>query len=142
MPTYDASITVAAPCESVWRVLSVVVNWPEWLSTVNGVEPLDGAPLKVGSRYIVDQPKLRPVTWVVTELEPPRRFVWQAQSPGLLMVADHTIEEGSAGKSRVTLRFSFNGLLGAPVGWLFRSVTQQYLAQEVASLKLKVEGQP
>jgi hypothetical protein len=56
------------------------------------------------------------------------------------MVADHTIEEGSPGKSHVILRFSFTGLLGAPIGWLFRSVTERYLAQEVASLKLKLEG--
>ena len=87
------------------------------------------------------QPKLRPATWVVTELEPPRRFVWQARSPGLVMIAAHTIEEISAGKSHVTLRFSFTGLLGTPVGWIFGSVTRRCLAQEMASLKLRVERQ-
>jgi len=141
MPAYSAFISIAAPRESVWRVLAAVVAWPEWLPTVSSVQPLDGKPLKIGARYTVHQPKLRPATWVVTELEPPRCFVWQARSPGLLMIAVHTIEEAPAGGSRVVLRFSFAGVLGAPLGWLFRSTTERYLAQEVASLKLMVEGQ-
>ena len=86
------------------------------------------------------QPKLRPATWVVTELKLLRRFVWQARSPGLLMVAEHIIEEASAGTSRVTLRFSFSGLFGALIGSFFGFITESYLAQEVASLKSKVEA--
>jgi len=140
MQSFDATISVAAAREPVWRVLSDVAAWPEWLPTVTSVEPLDGSPLEVGLRYTVRQPKLRPVTWVVTELEPPRRFVWQARSPGLLMVAEHIVDEGPPGASQVTLRFSFAGFLGTLVGSLFRSVTERYLAQEAASLKLKVEG--
>jgi uncharacterized membrane protein len=140
MPSYDASISIAASGEAVWRVLSDVAAWPEWLPTVDSVQPLDGTPSSVGYRYVVHQPKLRPATWIVTELERPRRFVWQARSPGLLMVAEHSIEETARGKSNVSLRFSFTGLLGIIIGRLFRSVTQQYLVQEAASLKLKVEA--
>lgn len=140
MPSYDASIQIAASRESVWRVLADVVAWPGWLPTVHSVQALDGRQLEVGFGYVVRQPKLRPATWIVTELEQPRRFVWQARSPALLMVAEHTIEEVSPGESKVILCFSFAGMLGAPLGRLFRSVTQRYLAQEVAALKLEVEG--
>jgi hypothetical protein len=56
------------------------------------------------------------------------------------MIAGHTVEEISAGSCHVTLRFSFAGSLRAPIGWLFRSVTRD-LAQELASLKSRVEGQ-
>ena len=140
MPSYGSSISIVASREAVWRVLAEVVAWPKWLPTVSSVEPLDGRALKVGSRYAVRQPKLRPATWVVTKFEPPRCFVWQARSPGLLLVAEHTVEESLPGKSQVNLRFSFTGLLGVPIGLLFRSVTESYLSQEVASLKLEVEG--
>lgn len=140
MPSYDASISIAAPGEDVWRVLAAVDAWPEWLPTVESVQGLDGSPLKVGFRYTVLQPKLRPATWIVTELDPPRRFVWQARSPGLLMVAEHTVQESLSGNSHVTLRFSFSGMLGAPIGWIFRSVTERYLSQEAAALKHRVEG--
>lgn len=141
MVSYIATISVAASQETVWRVLSAVASWPEWLPTVNGVEALDAGPLALGFRYTVRQPKLRPATWVVTRLEPPRSFVWQARSPGLLMTAEHTIEESAPGSAQVTLRFSFEGLLGKPLGWLFRGTTERYLAQEAASLKARVEGQ-
>ena len=56
------------------------------------------------------------------------------------MVAEHSIEESSHGNCRVTLRYSFSGLLGPLVGRLSRSITERYLSQEVASLKLKAEG--
>ena len=141
MPTYDACISIAAPRESVWRALAAVAHWPEWLPTVSSVQPLDGDPLKIGARYTVRQPKLRPATWVVTELKPLQFFVWEARSAGLLMIASHTIEEIPTGGSRVTLGFAFAGPLGAPLGWLFRSITERYLAQELASLKMKAEEQ-
>jgi hypothetical protein len=140
MPVYDTSVEIAAARESVWRVLAAVVTWPEWLPTMTSVEPLDGPSLSPGARYKVIQPKLRPATWVVTNVEPPRRFVWEARSPGVLVGADHTIEELSPGKTKVVLRVSFSGMLGAPIGRLLGSITQRYLAQEAAALKLKVEG--
>jgi hypothetical protein len=91
-------------------------------------------------KYKIIQPKLRPATWVVIDIEPPRRFAWESRSPGLLVVADHIIEEPLPGRSNVALRVSFSGFFGAPVGWLVRSITERYLAQEAAALKLKVEG--
>ena len=141
MPTYEASTSITANAEVVWRVLSEVSRWPEWLPTVSTVEPLDGKVLSIGSRFVVYQPKLRPATWVVTELAE-RRFVWVARSPGLVMVAAHTVTQRSSATSEVILRFSFNGLLGGIIGRVFRSVTQNYLAQEASALKQRVEGTP
>ena len=140
MPSYEVFIDIQAPPDLIWPVLSDVVAWPDWLPTVTSVQPLQGRSLELGSRYTVTQPKLRPATWVVTELVPLQRFTWQAQSPGLLMVAEHSVEVNSATSSRAWLRFSFTGLLGAPFSWLYRSITKNYLAQEATSLQRKVEG--
>jgi len=140
MPSYDASVSIAATRESVWPVLAAVAKWPEWVPTVISVEPLDGQSLSLGARYKIVQPRLRPATWVVTNVEPPRRFAWESRSPGVLLVADHVIEEPSPGRSNVVLRVSFSGLLGPPIAWLVRSITERYLAQEAAALKLTVEG--
>ncbi len=140
MPTYRTSISIASPAAPIWHALSNVVAWPEWLPTVASVQALDDSALNVGNRYIVVQPKLRPATWTVTELEPARRFVWQARAPGLSMRADHVIAEQSATQSQVALEFSFSGLLGVPIGMLFRSITQSYLAQEAAALRLRAES--
>jgi len=139
MKTYETSISIAAPREAVWRVLSDVATWPKWLPTVASVESLDGNPLVLGHRYRVRQPKLQPVTWTVTELDPDRRFSWQARTPGLQMVADHVVSGDSSGRSDVVLRFSFGGLLGPLVGAVYGSITRRYVETEAATLKQKLE---
>jgi len=116
-----------------------VVTWPEWLPTVSSVEALDGQPLRVGARYRIMQPRLRPATWVVTSVAPPQRFAWESRSTGVLVVADHIVEETSRELTHVVLRVSFSGVFGALVGRLVRTITQNYLAQEAAALKIRVE---
>lgn len=140
MPTYETFTSIAAPQEAVWRVLSDVAAWPSWLPTVAKVEPLDGEVLRLGARFLVHQPKLRPATWTVIELEEPRRFVWVAQSPGCKMLAEHTVDKEWSDVSRVVLRFSFTGPLGSLLGWLFRSAAENYIGQEAFALKKKVEA--
>ena len=139
-PTFESSIVIAAEADAVWFVLSDVANWPNWLPTVTQVVPLDGATLAPGARFIVHQPKLRPATWKVTQLEAPRRFVWEARPAGLRMLAEHDVTPQPPASSRVQLRFSFGGLLGGLLGKLFGSTVEDYLAQEAAALKSKVEG--
>jgi hypothetical protein len=142
MAAYESSIAIAAAPESVWRDLSAVADWPEWLPTVLRVEPLAGRPLAVGARYRVLQPKLRPGVWVVTRVEPPRRFTWESRAPGMLVVADHLVEATAPGTSTVVLRVAFSGLVGVALGRVFRSITQRYLLQEAAALKSRVEAGP
>jgi uncharacterized membrane protein len=139
MRAYESSIEIAAEANAVWQVLSDVANWPKWLPTVTEVVPLDGTAMALGSRFIVYQPKLRPATWKVTRLEALRCFVWEARAPGLHMVAEHTVTPQATGSSAVLLRFSFGGLLGGVIAYIFRSITERYLAQEAAALKNEVE---
>ncbi|HEX4984822.1 MAG TPA: SRPBCC family protein [Burkholderiales bacterium] len=141
MPACESTVTVSAPRERVWHILSDVIAWPGWLPTVTKVEALDGQAVVPGARFVVHQPRLRPATWTVSEVAAPERFVWVARSPGLRMVADHVVSEDSPGRSTVVLQFSFEGLLGGVAGRLFRSVAADYLAQEAAALKREAESQ-
>jgi len=140
VPTYESSMVIAAPVEAVWLVLTDVMQWPQWLPTVERIEALDQKTLHVGSRFVIHQPKLRPVTWTVSEIEEPRRFAWVARSPGLHMVAEHSVTPDSPASTRLVLRFTFAGLLGGIIGRLFSSITKSYLAREAASLKQRVES--
>lgn len=133
-------MVISAPVEAVWRVLADVVQWPQWVPTVERVEALDQATLHVGSRFVIHQPKLRPATWTVSEIEELRRFVWVARSPGIHMVAEHSVIQDSPASSRIVLRFTFAGFLGVIVGRLFSSLTKRYLAQEAIALKQRVES--
>jgi uncharacterized membrane protein len=140
MPTYEASISIAAEPAAVWRVLSDVAAWPAWLPTVDAVQPLDDAAVRPGARFAVRQPKLRPATWTVTQLDPAGRFEWVARSPGLRMTGDHVVTPESPGGARVVLRFGFSGLLGGLVGKLYGPLVRDYIAQEAQALKRKLES--
>ena len=67
-------IDVEAPVEHVWEVLREVELWPEWAPTVTSVRRLADGPLAVGSGVRVEQPRIPPTAYVVTEFEPSRSF--------------------------------------------------------------------
>ena len=79
MQTVERVIINASPA-AIWQVLADVERWPTWTPTVLEVEPLtsNGAKngLKVGARYRVVQPKLRPAVYEVTECAPHQAFTW------------------------------------------------------------------
>jgi hypothetical protein len=139
MVRYEASATIEAPVESVWRRLADVVRWSQWTPTVAQVDALDRPELALGHRYRVRQPKLRPTVWTVTLLEAPLRFTWETRFPGVRMVADHILERRPSGETALTLRFSFDGWLGPLVGRLYRKLVRSYLATEAACLRTVVE---
>ena len=130
---------VHAPPELVWATLSDVVAWVDWLPTVSAVRPLEGSALVLGARYRIEQPRLRPATWVVTALDPPRCFVWEVRSFGMRIVAEHSVRPCSHDGSELELRMIFDGLLGGLIGRAYRGITRQYLALEAQSLRGRVE---
>jgi hypothetical protein len=135
MPTYETSASIAAQPKAVWSVLADVANWHRWTPTVLKVEALSSAELRVGNRFKIYQPRLRPAIWTVTAVEAPTRFAWESRVPGVVMIADHTLDAISDRTSRLTLRFAFRGLLGAIVGPMSRKLVESYMAQEAASLR-------
>ena len=139
---FSITTEVDAPPEVVFAVLSEVERWPEWTPTVTRVERLDDAtaPLAVGSRLRIVQPKVPPADWTVTEIEPGRGFRLVSRSPGATVEAHHWAEPAGAGnRSRVTLSVTFAGVLGRVVGWLMRGLNERYLAEEAAGLKRRSE---
>lgn len=142
MRAYTATVRISAPAERVWSVLADVVRWPEWLPTMSSVEPLGPAPLAIGARYKITQPKLRPAIWSVVVLEPVRSFAWESRSPGVRALASHSVSSAPGGSSEVALQVEFSGALSFAVGALAGRLTSEYLAREVVSLKQRVEAQP
>ncbi len=139
MSAFEATTEIKAPAERVWAVLSAVEAWSQWMPTVSSVRPLREAPLQVGRRYRVTQPKLRPTVWTVTAVEPDRRFEWRAKSLGMELLADHVIESRGPTAARVRLRFEFKGLVGVLLGVAFGALTRNYLRQEAQALKYRAE---
>jgi carbon monoxide dehydrogenase subunit G len=139
MPGLAHSVTIAADPARIWSVLADVERWPERIPTVDAVERLDPGPLAVGSRTRLQQPRLPAAVWTVTDLADGSSFTWESSSPGMTIVATHTVEPHPDG-GRLTLAVSMSGPLAA-VGWLMtRRLTKQYVATEAASITRAAEA--
>jgi carbon monoxide dehydrogenase subunit G len=139
---FSITTDVDAPPDVVFAVLSEVERWPEWTPTVTRVERLGDAraPLALGGRLRIVQPKVPPAEWTVTALEPGRGFRIVSRSPGATVEANHWAEPVPGGhRSRVTLSVTFGGFLGRIIGRMTRGLNERYLAQEAAGLKHRSE---
>ena len=131
--TYSTVIDIKAAPDRVMTILRDVERWPEWTSTMTSIRRLDTGPFRVGSRAKVQQPKLKPAVWRVTELDD-KHFTWIANGPGIRMTARHDVERTDAG-SRVTLSLEFSGLLTWLAVRVAGELTQRYIAIEAEGLQ-------
>ncbi|WP_421733702.1 SRPBCC family protein [Cellulomonas sp.] len=139
MPGLRHAVTIAASPERVWAVVVDVERWPERIPTVDSVERLDDGPLAVGSRTRLQQPRLSPAVWTVTELVDGSSYTWESRSPGVTITASHVVERHTEG-SRLTLALTVSGPLSG-VGWLMtRSLTRRYVETEAASISRAAES--
>lgn len=137
----NTQVDIDASPERVWAVMSDVERWPEWTDTVTAVTRLDADSLGLGSRVRVEQPKLPPTEYVVTEFDPGEGFTWVATGPGVRTTARHRIEPLGGSGSRVRLSVEQSGPVGRVMGRLFFTrLTDRYLATEAAGLKARSEG--
>jgi hypothetical protein len=134
-------IDVEASVEQVCEMLCEVERWLEWASTVTSVRRLDDGPLAVGSRVRVEQPRIPPTEYVVTELEPGRTFTWVATDRGVRTTARHLLEEMGNGRTRVTLAVGQSGPVSLVMGRSYRRLTDRYLSAEAKGIKARSEGQ-
>ncbi len=137
--TIETAVNIAASPEQVWTVLSDVEHWYDWTPSIKSILLLDPKPLHLGSKALIEQPRLPRALWQVTELEQGRGFNWQAKSLGALTVGEHWITPGFQGSVTVTLRVRQTGWLA----FLFRpwieKLTREYMRMEAAGLKRRCE---
>jgi hypothetical protein len=109
-------IDVEAPVEQVWEVL----REGRAVAGVGADGDLGATPgrraARRRSRVRVEQPRIPPTEYVVTELEPSRSFTWVATGPGVRTTARHLLEELSTGRTRVTLAVKQAGPVGVVMG--------------------------
>ena len=139
MSSHTVSITIAAPAERVFAIMSDVERWHEWTPSITSVVRLDEGPFRVGSSARVRQPKLPTAVWRVTDLQPNRSFGWTAGARGLLTIANHQILPRPGGGVTVRLSIRQTGLLAPIVNLLYAGLTRRYLNLEVHGLKRRCE---
>lgn len=139
MKSLSTTIDILAPPERVWPIMSDVERWHEWTPSIRKVVRLDSGPMGVGSRVRVHQPRLPVAFWQVTEWQPGRYFTWVSRNPGVRVTARHAIEP-IAGGSRVTLSLQYEGIFGALLARVTRSITERYVDLEARGLKARSEN--
>lgn len=132
-------VDITATPERVWAVMSDVERWPEWTRSVSRVRLYTGAPIEVGSRAIVKQPRFPAAQWLVTDVELHRGFVWVSIGPGLTVTGRHEIVPTAAG-CRVTLSLEYDGMFSALLLRFTRGITERYVGLEADGLKRRAES--
>ena len=138
--TTAVTVDVAASPEAIWAVLIDVERWPEWTASVRRARRLDVGPFVVGSRARLEQPKLPPAVWRVTELVAPHSFVWVSGAPGLTTEAVHRLDLNERGGTTVTLGISQRGPLGRLMALFIGGLTERYVNMEAEGLKRRAEA--
>jgi len=135
----ETAVKIDASPEEVWTALSDVERWYEWTPSIKSVLLLDPKPLHVGSRGLVEQPRLPRTIWQVTRLVRNQGFDWEANGIGNHTVGEHWITPNPQGGVEVVLRVRQSGWLS----WIFQTwigkITREYLAMEARGLKLRCE---
>jgi carbon monoxide dehydrogenase subunit G len=138
MQTIERVVINASPA-AIWQVLADVERWPTWTPTVLSVEPVTRDGFRVGAKYKVTQPKLRPAVYEVTERIPHQAFTWVQKAAGAKMIADHRLTASDGSGTEVELSFSTEGLLGALLGSMYSKTIADYVRTEARSLKTHCE---
>jgi uncharacterized protein YndB with AHSA1/START domain len=137
-----ASTDIDAPVSKVWEVLVDVESWPRWTDSIDSVRRLDEGPLRVGSSARIEQPKLRPMVWTVSELVPERSFTWAARMPGVVVTGEHTITRLDDGRTRLDLAAEGGGPFAFLADLLTGRRVRQYVGLEAAGMKAAAEASP
>ncbi len=136
----EVSIDIDAPAEQVWQTLVEVESWPQWTQSVSSVERLDDGPPQIGSRTRIKQPKMAPIVWEVTAMDPGHAFTWVGRAPGVTTTASHELAGIGAGRTRLTLTVDHHGPLAGLVTRLTGRRTRGYLQMEAAGMKARSES--
>jgi carbon monoxide dehydrogenase subunit G len=137
---FEQSVEIDARQQRVWDVLTDLESWPRRIETVELVELLTPAPMGVGSRVRLKQPRLGEGTWEVTVWEPPAFFEFHQTTGGITTVAGHRVEVLGEARSRLSLTLDMRGLLVPIFGRIYRDLTNRYLTTEAQSLKRAAEA--
>jgi uncharacterized membrane protein len=139
MREFVERINTAAPRERIWAVMADLEQWPEWTESVSRISTLEWATTGVGSRFLVEQPRLKPAEFTTTEWSPGSGFTWESKAPGIRSIASHRIEPAGDG-CEVVLVLRFEGWLSWPVALVAGGLVRRYMRMEAAGLKARAEA--
>ncbi|WP_048644941.1 SRPBCC family protein [Nitratireductor soli] len=107
----SGEITIAAPPDKVWSVLSDVGNWPSIRSDIHDVE--GGRKAAPDAVFVWSTAGVR-LTSKFGVVEPGRLLTWSTSVPGLVMAHEYRFEPDGTGGTRIVCRESMWAPVAAP----------------------------
>jgi uncharacterized membrane protein len=130
-----ANVTVDAPADAVFAILSDVADWPSWQNSVSSVE-VDGT-VGMGTTFRWKSGGSR-IASTIELFEPPHAIGWRGRTLGIRAVHIWRFTPlGSA--TRVETEESFEGWLASALAPVIRRVLRQSVDTAVADLKREAE---
>lgn len=132
MKRFEASTTIAAPAEAVWRVLADIAAWPTWDPNTTVAE---GVPVKDAALTFRFAYAGQPVGVRVTAIDEPFLLEWTGGNEQVTGVRTHRLTPDGEG-SRVEVSQVFTG---PAVAQLQLPDLNKAFAEFLAALKTRVE---
>ena len=140
---------VAASAETVWRVLADLDRAEETISAITEIERLDdGSGFGVGTRWRETRIMFgRTATeeMEVTQLEPGKSYVVEAESHGARYRSEMTVEPIEEAACRLTMSLgaeaqgTISKILASSIGRLFERSTRRALQKDLADIATAAE---
>jgi Polyketide cyclase / dehydrase and lipid transport len=138
----EHSLDIAAPVERVWELTIDVERWPQVTpTTMIAVQRLDDGPMRAGSTTRIRQPGLRPKDWTTTEVDAPRRFVWETRMMTMRMRATHELSSTPSGCTN-HLSIELTGFGSGLFGAIARKKLLETITTENECFRRAAEGAP
>jgi uncharacterized protein YndB with AHSA1/START domain len=142
----NSSVEINRPPAEVFAYLDEVERHGEWQSDIVSSKKETDGPVGVGTR-VTDTRKVpggpRPITYEITEHDPPRRTVFRGVNGPVRPTGTVTVEPLDDGtRSRVSLEFDLvgHGLLGKLFAPMARRQAARTIPRDQQTLKEKLES--
>lgn len=137
---FEKTIDIDAPPQRVWEVLTGFERWPQRIETVEHVKILTAAPIDIGTRVELKQPRLPDGIWEINAWDGPRYFEWTQRQTGVTSVAGHRVDALGEFRSHLTLTLDMRGLLVPLMGLFYKNLTVDYMTRETEGIKRAAES--
>jgi uncharacterized membrane protein len=140
-----AQVTVSAPAEAVWRIVSDPARYLDFMSGITRWEVASDEPTGLGARYRmllrVGSAEIGGLIEIV-EFSEPRDLAWTSVT-GLDQRGRWRLREASEGRTRVELRLAYGVAGSGLAGWLAEHIAAPtvsgHLRRSLQQLKRLVE---
>lgn len=132
-------VVVDRPASAAWKHLANLEDWPSWAGHIRRMDPTPPGELTASTQVMLHMRAGPRTKMIVTEYDPPRRWVWEGKSFGMTTTFEHRLEEAGEGGTRIWFLAWVSGPLSGPGGWIFGKMMHRYLARALPKLKAEIE---